>query len=405
MALKAASPAQPSQNITVSSVKADGTQNHSLAQQYGGGHVGAWVDRLPASVIPYVQLARLSPPAGLILIFLPHLFGILHAAIVLISEANNGTSSGDGGSADAKFGPAAILRACAVTLGGSFFSSNAAHAWNDLVDAPLDQQVARTRGRPVARGAISPRAAFLFAASQAILAAAFLLVLVPSTGDADVNAVATAICYALPNILATTYYPLAKRHTHLAQVVLGFCLAYGVVIGSCAMGSLPFGNLASVLSSSTILFPQSWNNNSSSSLISQVHVHIPTVCLAAACLLWTVLYDTVYAHQDVVDDRRLGLKSTAVLLGGTRWCKPTLWCVLAAMLTLLAVPGRAAGMAAPYYVFALGGCAASLGAMIRRVDLGSPASCWWWFRYGFWLAGGSVAAGLASEYVLRVALG
>ncbi|KAL2193383.1 UbiA prenyltransferase family-domain-containing protein [Corynascus similis CBS 632.67] len=379
MALKAASPAQPSQNIAVSSVKADGTQNHSLAQQYGGGHVGAWVDRLPASVIPYVQLARLSPPAGLILIFLPHLFGILHAAIVLMSEANNGTSSGDGGSANANFGTAAIFRACVVTLGGSFFSSNAAHAWNDLVDAPLDQQVARTRGRPVARGAISTGAAFLFAASQATLAAAFLLVLVPSTGDADVNAVATAICYALPNILAIAYYPLAKRHTHLAQVVLGFCLAYGVVIGSCAMGSLP--------------------------LISQVHVHIPTVCLTAACLLWTVLYDTVYAHQDVVDDRRLGLKSTAVLLGGTRWCKPTLWCVLAAMLTLLAVPGRAAGMAAPYYVFALGGCAASLGTMIRRVDLGSPASCWWWFRYGFWLAGGSVAAGLASEYVLRVALG
>ncbi|KAK4248357.1 UbiA prenyltransferase family-domain-containing protein [Corynascus novoguineensis] len=376
MAPKAASSAQPSQNITVSSGKADGTQDHSLAQQYGGGHVGAWVDRLPASVIPYVQLARLSPPAGLILIFLPHLFGILHAAIVLMSDANNGTASGDGGSANAKFGPAAILRACTVTFGGSFFSSNAAHAWNDLVDAPLDQQVARTRGRPIARGAISPRAAFLFTASQAMLAAAFLLVLVPSTGDADANDVATAVYYALPNILATTYYPLAKRHTHLAQVVLGFCLAYGVVIGSCAMGLLP-----------------------------QVHVHIPTVCLTATCLLWTVLYDTVYAHQDVVDDRRLGLKSTAVLLGGTRWCKPTLWCVLAAMLTLLAVPGRAAGMAAPYYVFALGGCAASLGAMIRRVDLGSPASCWWWFRYGFWLAGGSVAAGLVSEYVLRAALG
>ncbi|KAL2177754.1 UbiA prenyltransferase family-domain-containing protein [Thermothelomyces heterothallicus CBS 202.75] len=327
-----------------------------LAQQYGGGHVGGWVDRLPASVIPYVQLARLSPPAGLLLIFFPHFFGILHAAIVLLSSRGSSNGGDDGGDVP---GPA-ILRACAITLAGSFFSSNAAHAWNDLVDAPMDRQVARTRGRPVARGAISPLGAFLFAASQALLAAGVL-----------------AACYALPNILAIIYYPYAKRHTHLAQVVLGFCLSYGVVMGSCAMG----------------LFPQSI----------PVMVHVPTVCLMGACLLWTVLYDTVYAHQDVEDDRKLGLKSTAVLLGDRS--KPALWCVLGAMLALLAVPGRAAGMGPPYYLFTLGGCLASLGTMVYRVDLKDPASCWWWFRYGFWLAGGSIAAGLVSEYLLRAAPG
>ncbi|AEO60785.1 hypothetical protein MYCTH_2096317 [Thermothelomyces thermophilus ATCC 42464] len=348
MAPKTTSPGMTTRSSSSSSSSSKGNTKRKpvkppndalLAQQYGGGHVGGWVDRLPASVIPYVQLARLSPPAGLLLIFFPHFFGILHAAIVLLSAA------------------AAILRACAITLAGSFFSSNAAHAWNDLVDAPMDRQVARTRGRPVARGAISPLGAFLFAVSQALLAAGRRGVL--------------AACYALPNILAIIYYPYAKRHTHLAQVVLGFCLSYGVVMGSCAMGLIP------------------------------VVVHIPTVCLMGACLLWTVLYDTVYAHQDVEDDRKLGLKSTAVLLGDRT--KPALWCVLGAMLALLAVPGRAAGMAPPYYLFTLGGCLASLGTMVHRVDLKEPASCWWWFRYSFWLAGGSIAAGLVSEYLIRAA--
>jgi 4-hydroxybenzoate polyprenyltransferase len=47
-----------------------------------------------------------------------------------------------------------------------------------------------------------------------------------------------------------------------------------------------------------------------------------------------------------------------------------------------------------YYAISVGGCVASLGAMILKVDLKDPSSCWWWFRYGFWLAGGSITGGL-----------
>ncbi|KAK3935421.1 UbiA prenyltransferase family-domain-containing protein [Diplogelasinospora grovesii] len=174
--------------------------DESLAQQYGGGHAGGWVERLPSSWIPYVQLARLSPPAALFLIF--------------IQQRAPATD---------------VLQACLVMFVGSFFASNAAHAWNDLVDADLDSSVARTKMRPIPRGAIPARGAFVFAVSQAV-AAAGMIGFMPG-GSAP---------YAVPSIVATAYYPLAKRQTHLAQLVLGFCLAHGMLMGSCAIGVWPY---------------------------------------------------------------------------------------------------------------------------------------------------------------------
>ncbi|KAI1746061.1 hypothetical protein F4680DRAFT_9222 [Xylaria scruposa] len=132
-----------------------------LAQQYGGNHAGGWVDRLPASWVPYVQLARLSPPAALFLIYFPHFFGIILAALIQRSPASD------------------VLKAGLIMFGGSFFFSNAAHGWNDLVDAPIDQSISRTSKRPIPRGAITPRAALVFTLTQGVGAALFLL-LMPS---------------------------------------------------------------------------------------------------------------------------------------------------------------------------------------------------------------------------------
>lgn len=126
--------------------------NKALSQNYGGIHVRRWVDLLPSSWIPYIQLARIDPPAALCLIYFLHLFGILHAANRNRLSIN------------------AVLKLSALLLGGSFFFSNAAHAWNDLIDAPIDRQISRTKNRPIVRGAISPRGAFVFTATQAVWA-------------------------------------------------------------------------------------------------------------------------------------------------------------------------------------------------------------------------------------------
>ncbi|CAG8980500.1 hypothetical protein HYALB_00013101 [Hymenoscyphus albidus] len=310
-----------------------------LVQQYGGGHTGGWVDLLPSSWIPYVQLARLSPPIGISLIYLPHIFGTILAGTLQRAPVLE------------------VLKVSLLLLGGSFFFSNAAHGWNDIVDAEVDKKVARTRTRPIPRGAMSKQAAFMFATTQAIGAAAFLLVLPPKTA-----------LYAAINIPATLYYPYAKRHTNMVQMILGFCLAWGVMIGIAAMGLDPiFGADKS------------------------------PIFLFLGCVAWTTIYDTIYAHQDVEDDLKIGVKSTAVFFG--QQTKPFLWLVLGFMLVSLIGCGYTAGLGLLYHMIAVIGTAVSMGLMIRNVDLRSSSSCWLAFRNGFWLPGGFLMGGLLCEYI------
>ncbi|KAI1174405.1 UbiA prenyltransferase family-domain-containing protein [Nemania sp. FL0916] len=349
-----------SNKLTAEALAAPTTfEDATLAQQYGGNHAGGWVGRLPASWVPYVQLARLSPPAALFLIYFPHFFGIVLAALIQRSPATE------------------VLRAGLVLFGGSFFFSNAAHGWNDLVDAPIDMAIARTSKRPIPRGAITPRAALIFTLSQGVGAALFLLLL--PTGSA---------IYAVPNIVGTVYYPWAKRHTNFAQLVLGWCLAWGIVMGCCAMGLKPFTG-----------GPFGASDGEEESLFgAKVSVHVSVACVFFASILWTIIYDTIYAHQDLKDDLKVGVKSIAVLFRDQT--KVFLWLVLGCMVALLAAAGVREGMGWQYYLIAAGGSLLSLGAMIANVELKDSASCWWWFRYGFWLAGSSIAGGLFSEYLL-----
>ncbi|PHH92154.1 hypothetical protein CDD83_8637 [Cordyceps sp. RAO-2017] len=183
---------------------------------------------------------------------------------------------------------------------------------------------------------------------------------------------------SLPGVAGAVYYPFAKRHTHLAQAVLGFCLAWSIVVGSRAVGA-----------------ERPWADAS-------------TLALVAAAILWVVLFDTVYAHQDLVDDIRVGVKSTAVLLrtgagaaGPASRPRLFLWLLLLGMLAALALSGCWAGMGAAYHLLAVGGCAASVGRMVAAVDLDDPASCWLWFSQGFWMPGLAIAAGLGAEYASR----
>ncbi|KAM7203268.1 UbiA prenyltransferase family domain containing protein [Rhypophila sp. PSN 637] len=322
------------------SVKANGGERGTLSQQYGGVHAGGWVDLFPESWIPFIQLSRLSPPAGLFLIYFPHFFGAIHAAnihdITILETA----------------------RISLLLLGGSFFCNNASHAWNDLMDADIDAKIARTHTRPIPRGAISKRAALLFAGSQAIGAAIFLF---PLPLDASIAALYT--------IIGTIYYPFAKRHFPAPQLVLGFCLTWGIMVGSAATG-----------------FSAPWADPS-------------TIFLFVASALWVVIYDTIYAHQDLADDLKIGVKSTAVMLGGNS--RPALWLLFAGMTASLVTSGRYGEFGFAYYAISVGGAILSIGAMVAKVDLKDPASCWAWFSQGFWVTGAAIASGLVGEYTVR----
>lgn len=327
----------------------DKTGDH-LAQQYGGNSQTGWVSHLPRAWLPYIQLARLSPPAGIALIYFPHLFGILHAAVAQRAP------------------PPDVVRASLLMLGGTVFFSNAAHVWNDFIDAPLDAKVERTRKRPIPRGAVSPTAALIFTITQAMAAAAFL----PLVGSEFVQ----SAVYALPSIVGSMYYPWAKRHTNAPQLVLGLCLAWGIPMGSLALAKECLG----------------FDTKSC-----RFSVDPAATCLFLASVLWTMIYDTIYAHQDLKDDVQAGIKSLAVLYRGRT--KTLLWRLLVLMAVLQMAAGWLSGTSLLFYVIAVGGSTISLGLMIRRVDLQRTESCWWWFGTGFWYAGGSIAAGLFAEYL------
>ena len=323
----------------------------NLAYQYGGNYSKGWVAYLPTQWLPYVQLARLSPPVGLFLVYIPHSFGLLYAAIHQRAE------------------PSDVVSAALLLFVASFFVSNAIHIWNDLIDAPLDAKVERTRNRPIPRGAVSWRAASIYTASQACGAAMFLPML---KGDAIENAF-----YSAPGALAWIYYPYAKRHTYWTQAVLGFCLSWGVVLGAVALGVEPYS-------------------------LESGRINIPLSLLFAANTLWTMLYDSVYGFQDLKDDVDAGIYSMAVLFKYN--IKPVFWAIVVTIAAALAGVGYYHEMGMLYYLLSVGGTTTCLGSMVACVDLRSSDSCWWWFSKGFWYAGGAIAGGLLCEYMIRVAM-
>ena len=144
-------------------------------------------------------------------------------------------------------------------------------AINDFADRHIDGHVARTADRPLATGALDPAEALALAAVLALAAFALVLTLNPLT-----------VYLALAGVVLAAIYPFSKRVTHLPQVVLGAAFAWAVPMGFAAQtGTVP-------------------------ALAWLVYIVV---------LVWTVAYDTMYAMADREDDRRIGVRSTAILFG------------------------------------------------------------------------------------------
>ena len=142
---------------------------------------------------------------------------------------------------------------------------------NDVADRDFDPHVERTRSRPLASGELTVRQALL--TFFILMALAFGLVLMT-------NALTIKLAFA-GAILASTY-PFFKRWTHFPQVVLGLAFGWGIPMAFAAEN----GYVASA----------AW-------LILLINV------------IWSVIYDTLYAMVDREDDISIGLKSTAILFG------------------------------------------------------------------------------------------
>ena len=304
---------------------------------------------LPPSWTPYAELMRLHKPVGIMNIFFPYLFGSLFAACV----------------SNPSMKAAFLLGRITALLSAAFILRSAGCTWNDIADRDIDRLVERTRLRPMARGALSLRAAYIFTASQAAVWCTLLSYFLPRRW----------LFYAAPLLFLVGLYPYAKRVTDYAQVVLGLTLGWGVLIGSATTGLDPFdaGNKAGDLEGLAGLY--------------------------VVYVIWTVIHDTVYAHQDVRDDLKAGVRSMAVWWLG--YTKRLLWVLALLQIGLLAAIGLRMGAGKWYYYGSVGGNTATLVVMISRLDLSDPRDCLWWFQVGSLLVGTSISAALSCEYMAR----
>jgi 4-hydroxybenzoate polyprenyltransferase len=265
-----------------------------------------WVARLPAGWRPYALLGRFDRPIGAWLLVLPGFWAFAAAA----------PSWGEG------------IRLTLLFLLGAFAMRAAGCVVNDLWDRDLDRQVERTRGRPLASGAVTPFQALCFLAGLCVVGAAVLFQLRWS-----------AIVVGLFSLVPIALYPLAKRVTDWPQAVLGFVFSWAAPTGwAAATGGLDAAAIA----------------------------------MWAAGFFWILGYDTIYAHQDREDDAMVGIRSTARKFAENS--RGFIGACYGAMLVLLAVSGWLAGL---HWLFlpALGVPAALLAYQVRTLDIDDPGAC------------------------------
>lgn len=295
---------------------------------------------LPQSWVPYAELVRLDKPTGTYYLFFPTLFSTFLAAPITGAT------------------PLEVLGTAGLFFTGALVMRGAGCAVNDLWDRNLDPHVKRTKLRPIARGAISPRNALIFTGTQFLTGLGILLQF-PSQ----------CLWYGIPSVPIVLAYPLAKRVTHYPQCVLGLAFSWGAIMGFPALGVDLLANHDALMAAGA---------------------------LYTSCIAWTVLYDMIYAHMDIKDDVAAGIKSIA--LRHEHNTKAVLTGLAVTQVGLLGAAGIAAGCGPVFFIGSCGSAIVSLGIMIWRVRLKNVQNCWWWFKNGCLLTGGGITLGLVGEY-------
>jgi 4-hydroxybenzoate polyprenyltransferase len=210
---------------------------------------------------------------------------------------------------------------------GAFVMRGAGCTINDLIDRKLDAQVERTRGRPLPSGRISVFEALLFLALELALGLIILLQLSRPP-----------IEWGAASLLLVVTYPFMKRITWWPQLFLGFTFNWGALLGWVAVRG---------------------------------HIGWPAILLYLGGIAWTLAYDTIYAHQDAVDDARVGIKSTARYFGrGSRWSIAGFYALAYA---LIALAGRLCELSLLFYMGLITSALYTVW-LLQRWDINAPAS-------------------------------
>jgi 4-hydroxybenzoate polyprenyltransferase len=256
---------------------------NSASQRVSDAPADIWVYRmLPQWVWPYAQLARWDRPIGWWLLLWPCWWSLALATVAGMSLM---------GQMDPGEGSIVVVNYLAAVdfflfWLGAVMMRGAGCTYNDIVDADIDSQVARTASRPIPSGRVTRQQTVVFLVLQAAIGF-FCLLALSWFGRPEINWFAMVL--GIASLAIVTLYPFAKRVINWPQFVLGLAFSWGALMG----WAVAFGSLA-----------------------------LPPLLLYAGSILWVIGYDTIYAHQDKEDDALIGIRSTARLFG--RKTKPAL---------------------------------------------------------------------------------
>lgn len=244
------------------------------------------------------------------------------------------------------------LHLLAIFALGTFLTRSAGCVINDLADRRLDGAVARTKERPLVSGLVTVREAI--ALFVVLMLLAFVLVLFTNT---------MTILLSIVAVILASSYPFMKRYTHLPQVVLGAAFSWGIPMAFAATRN----DLPAAL----------W-------------------LLYAGNLLWTVAYDTMYAMVDREDDKKIGIKSTAILFG--RYDRAIIAILQVGTIMCWFLFGQAFALGG-YFNIALLLAAVLFGYQQHLIEAREPARCFAAFLHNNWV-GLALFLGAATHFML-----
>lgn len=238
------------------------------------------------------------------------------------------------------------LKIVIIFVLGTFLMRSAGCALNDYADREFDPHVKRTRERPLAAREIAPMEALIVGAVLALAAFGLVLLLNPM-----------AIALSFVALAIAVVYPFTKRFFAVPQLVLGIAFGFGIPMAYAALQDA-----------------------------------LPAECwlLLAANVGYSFAYDTEYAMVDRDDDARLGIHTSALLLG--RWDVTAVMASYALMLALLVLVGLRLELVWPFYA----GLAIAGGMMLyhwRLIRGRTREGCFRAFRHNNWV-GGAIFAGI-----------
>ncbi len=237
-----------------------------------------------------------------------------------------------------------------IFIAGTVVMRSAGCVINDVADRHFDGFVARTKDRPLVTGQVSVRGALILFSILCLIALALVLQLNSYT-----------IKISVVGLILAIIYPFTKRITHWPQLVLGMAFAWAVPMVFAALTN-----------------------------------HIPFLAwlIYVIAVLWPLAYDTMYAMDDREDDRKIGIKSTAILFA--RHDRLMIGILQMIILILLILAGLLLKLAFTYY----GSLLITMGLMIYQQILlknHQPPQGLRAFRNNNWI-GLIVFIGLLSAY-------